>query len=64
MHIDHLDCAASNSNGGSLILASVVVFPLKKKKTSLESVSGSVNILGHMLPNVAGFVSDFWQWGV
>lgn len=63
MHIDHLDCAASNSNGGGLILASVVVFPLKKK-TSLESVSGSVNILGHMLPNVAGFVSDFWQWGV
>lgn len=56
MCIDHLDCAASNSNGGGLILASVVVFPLKKnKQTSLESVSGYVNILCHMLPNVAWF---------
>lgn len=54
MHIDHLGCAASNSNGGGLILASVVVFPLKKKKkSSLESVSGYVNILGHLLPSVA-----------
>lgn len=34
MHIDHLDFASRYTNGGGLILASVVVF-LEKKKTSL-----------------------------